>query len=77
MCFELALDDVRQAARELRAAYDSSDGRDGFVSFECRPDLADDSKATIAQAIELWRRIDEPEVTVMQAYRMQVARLAC
>ena len=29
-------------------------GRDGFVSFECTPDLADDTEATIEQAVELW-----------------------
>src|ERR671937_3080836 len=54
--FELALDDVRAAARELRAAYDQSGGHDGFVSFECTPDLADDTDATIAQASDLWER---------------------
>ena len=62
--FELALDDVRHAARELRAAYAASDGRDGFVSFECTPDLADDAEATIAQAGELWLRLDEPNVMI-------------
>ena len=62
--FELALDDVRHAARELRAAYDASDGRDGFVSFECTPDLADDAEATITQALELWRRLDQPNVMI-------------
>jgi transaldolase len=62
--FKLALADVREAARELRAAYDASDGRDGFVSFECTPDLADDAEATIAQALELWRRLDEPNVMI-------------
>ena len=41
--FELALDDVRRAADLLRPAYDQSGGRDGFVSFECTPDLADDT----------------------------------
>jgi transaldolase len=39
--FELALDDVRHAADLLRGVYDQSGGRDGFVSFECTPDLAD------------------------------------
>ena len=48
--FELALDDVRRAADLLRPAYDASDGRDGFISFECTPDLADDTEATIEQA---------------------------
>jgi transaldolase len=58
--FELALEDIRQAADLLRPAYDDSDGRDGFVSFECTPDLAHDSKGTIEQALDLWARIDRP-----------------
>src|SRR5690349_13306472 len=48
--FSLALDDVREAARLLRPEYDRTDRRDGFISFECTPDLADDTDATIAQA---------------------------
>jgi transaldolase len=62
--FTLALDDVRAAARELRPAYDRSGGRDGFISFECTPDLADDSEATIAQASDLWQRLSEPNVMI-------------
>jgi transaldolase len=62
--FELALDDVRRAADLLRPAYDESDGRDGFVSFECTPDLADDSEATIAQALELWGRLGRANVMI-------------
>jgi transaldolase len=62
--FALALDDVRAAARELRAVYDASDGRDGFVSFECTPDLAGDAEATIAQALDLWARLDLPNVMI-------------
>jgi transaldolase len=62
--FELALDDVRRAADLLRPAYDQSDGRDGFVSFECTPDLADDSDATIEQALELWGRLARPNVMI-------------
>lgn len=62
--FELALDDVRRAADLLRPAYDASDGRDGFVSFECTPDLADDSEATIEQALNLWERLARPNVMI-------------
>jgi transaldolase len=62
--FDLALDDVRQAADLLRPTYDASDGRDGFVSFECTPDLADDTDATIEQAMELWRRLARPNVMI-------------
>lgn len=62
--FGLALDDVRRAARVLRPVYDRSQGRDGFVSFECTPDLADDPHATIVQAVDLWHRLDEPNVMI-------------
>ena len=34
------------------------------MSFECTPDLADDAEATIAQALELWRRLDQPNVMI-------------
>jgi transaldolase len=62
--FALALDDVRAAARLLRPAYEASGGRDGFISFECTPDLADDTEATIAQATSLWRRLGQPNVMI-------------
>jgi transaldolase len=62
--FQLALEDVRRAADLLRPAYDESDGRDGLVSFECTPDLADDSEGTIEQAFELWHRLDRPNVMI-------------
>ena len=62
--FALALDDVSEAARQLRPTFDQSGGRDGFVSFECTPDLADDTEATIAQASDLWQRLDQPNVMI-------------
>jgi transaldolase len=62
--FALALDDVREAARLLRPEYDRSGGRDGFISFECTPDLADDTDASIAQAHELWSRLAQPNVMI-------------
>ena len=46
--FELGLEDIRRAAEVLRPAYDATQGKDGFVSFECTPDLADDTDATPA-----------------------------
>ena len=62
--FVLALDDIRRAADMLRTAYDESDGRDGFVSFECTPDLAGDTQATVEQATELWARIDRANAMI-------------
>jgi len=62
--FSLALDDVRAAARLLRPAFENSQGNDGFISFECTPDLADDTEATIAQATSLWQRLGQPNVMI-------------
>jgi transaldolase len=62
--FQLALDDVRRGADLLRPAYDESGGHDGFISFECTPDLADDTEGTIEQAVELWGRLARPNVMI-------------
>jgi len=62
--FDLALRDVGEAADVLRPVYDATGGDDGFVSFECTPDLADDTDATIAQALELWDRLARPNVMI-------------
>jgi transaldolase len=62
--FDLALADVDRAADLLCPAYDASAGRDGFVSFECTPDLADDTAATVEQAVELWSRLARPNVMI-------------
>jgi transaldolase len=62
--FSLALDDIRAAARLLRPAHEQSHGSDGFISFECTPDLADDTEATIAQATDLWQRLAQPNVMI-------------
>jgi transaldolase len=62
--FAVALDDIRRAADLLRPTYEASGGRDGFVSFECTPDVADDTGATIEQALELWGRIARPNAMI-------------
>jgi transaldolase len=62
--FALALDDVRRAADLLRPTYDATERLDGFVSFECTPDLADDTAGTVEQALELWRRLARPNVMI-------------
>src|SRR5215213_6054439 len=62
--FAVALDDIRRAADMLRPSYEASGGRDGFVSFECTPDVADDTGATVEQALELWARIARPNAMI-------------
>ena len=51
--FELALADLRDAARMFEPTNQRTDGVDGWVSLEVSPLLADDAKATIAQVAEL------------------------
>ena len=62
--FDIALDDVRSAAAILRPVHERTGGGDGFISFECTPDLADDTEGTIAQALDLWQRLDLPDVLI-------------
>jgi transaldolase len=62
--FAVALDDVRRAAAIVRPIHERTDGDDGFISFECTPDLADDTEGTIAQALDLGERLDLPNVLI-------------
>lgn len=62
--FALALADVGHAADLLAPTYAATGGRDGFVSFECTPDLAHDAAGTIAQGLALWRRLARPNVMI-------------
>jgi len=61
---ELALEDVRGAAKTLEYAHRKSGGSDGFVSLEVTPDLAYDTAATVAQARDLWQQLDAPNVMI-------------
>jgi transaldolase len=61
---ELALEDVRRAAKLVEPVYERTGGADGYISFECTPEVAYDTTATIEQARELWRRLDAPNVMI-------------
>ncbi|MET0715841.1 MAG: transaldolase family protein, partial [Mycetocola sp.] len=58
--FEITTADVARAADVFRPIYDASNGFDGRVSIEVEPRLAHDAAATIAEAKELWAKIDKP-----------------
>ncbi|MGH8191233.1 MAG: transaldolase [Rhodanobacteraceae bacterium] len=51
--FELALQDLRRAADLFKPAFHESDGKDGFVSLEVSPLLADDTEGSIESAVAL------------------------
>jgi transaldolase len=62
--FALALEDVRRAADILAPIHAATAGADGFVSFECSPDLAYDTEATVTQARDLWARLRRPNTMI-------------
>ena len=60
----LALVDVRKAANLLRFVYEQTDGRDGYVSLEVSPLLADDTAGTLAEVRRLWKALNSPNVMI-------------
>src|ERR1700757_4689243 len=57
-------DDVRNAADVLRPQWEASDGVDGRVSIEVDPRLAHDTDKSVAQAVELWKIVDRPNLLI-------------
>lgn len=62
--FAMAVDDVRDACDVLAPVAEATGGRDGRVSIEVDPRYAADRGATIAQARELWARVDRPNAMI-------------
>ncbi|WP_221584096.1 transaldolase [Microbacterium sp. G2-8] len=62
--FAITTDDVRDACDILRPVYDATGTVDGRVSIEVSPDLAHDTEATIAQAKDLWSRVDRENALI-------------
>lgn len=60
----LTTDDVREACDLFRPIHEATDGVDGRVSIEVDPRLAHDAKQTAAQAAELSRVVDRPQVHI-------------
>lgn len=62
--FELAIEDLTQAADLFRPVYDLTNGVDGWVSLEVSPLLAHDTVGTLAAAIELHKRAARPNLFI-------------
>jgi transaldolase len=62
--FELALEDLREAADLFRPVYTRTCGVDGWVSLEVSPLLAHDSKSTIAAAKDLHAQAQRPNILI-------------
>lgn len=62
--WSLVTADIEAALAILRPVYETSNGRDGYVSVEVSPALAHDTAGTLAAAHELNDRIAEPNLYI-------------
>ena len=58
----LTIEDIQRAADLFRPSFDQLGGADGFVSLEVSPRLARDTAGTIAEARQLWRVVNRPNL---------------
>ena len=61
---KIAIRDVQEACDIFRPVYDESKHRDGFVSLEVSPLLANDTNGTIEEARRLWKAVNRPNVMI-------------
>src|SRR6266853_622868 len=62
--FDLALEDVTEAADLFRPVYDQTCGVDGWVSLEVSPLLAHDTESPVAEAKDLHARAQRPNLLI-------------
>jgi len=61
---QIAIRDIQDAADALRPVYDESKARDGYVSLEVSPYLANKTKETIDEARRLWKAVQRENVMI-------------
>jgi transaldolase/glucose-6-phosphate isomerase len=62
--YELAVDDIQDAADVFAPVYEKTNRQDGFVSFELEAPLARDAEGSIKKAKELFAKFDRPNVMI-------------
>jgi transaldolase len=61
---EITVADVQQGCDVFRGTWEATGGIDGRVSLEVSPLLARDTEATVAEALDLWKAVDRPNLYV-------------
>jgi len=61
---DLVIKDIQTVADLLRPIYDSTEGKDGYVSLEVSPELANDTDGTIAEAARFWQLVKRPNLMI-------------
>jgi transaldolase len=62
--FELAIEDLRQAADLFRPVHNATAGMDGWVSLEVSPSLAYDAAGTVKEAVHLHAQAQRPNLFI-------------
>jgi transaldolase/glucose-6-phosphate isomerase len=60
----IAIRDIQDASDVLRVVYDRTRRRDGYVSLEVSPFLANETKGTIEEARRLWKAVNRPNLMI-------------
>ncbi len=60
----LIVEDIQLAADVLKPVYDQTKHKDGYVSIEVLPRVADDTQGTVAMAHDLFDRVGRPNIFV-------------
>jgi transaldolase / glucose-6-phosphate isomerase len=61
---KIAIRDVQDACDIFKPVYNESKLRDGYVSLEVSPYLANDTKGTLDEARRLWKAVNRPNVMI-------------
>ena len=60
----LAVEDIQHALDLFRPVYDSTGGRDGYVSLEVSPLIANDTQSTLDEAKRLFAKVNRPNLMI-------------
>jgi transaldolase len=61
---KIAIRDVQDACDIFKSVYGEANRRDGYVSLEVSPYLANDTKGTLEEARRLWKAVSRPNVMI-------------
>jgi transaldolase / glucose-6-phosphate isomerase len=61
---EIAIGDIQDAADIMKSVYTATKRRDGYVSLEVSPTLANDTAGTLEEARRLWKRVARENVMI-------------
>jgi transaldolase/glucose-6-phosphate isomerase len=61
---KLAIEDIQHAADLLRPIFDRTNGRDGYISLEVSPLLANDTETTLSEAKRLFKAVNRPNLMI-------------